>query len=296
MARPERPRRAPERPKTTRAQPGRAKPAGAKARTKPARTKPTTSATRLAELRALRRRVRALDREIEARDEFLATVAHELRNPIAPVYLQAQMLLATAKEAGKAAIPAVTLVPQFQGFRQQIEKFLATLERLADVSRISAGNIERQLVDLELGAVVRDVAAELGRELTLSGSRLELRAPRPVDGRWDRLHVEQIVRNLLSNAIRYGLGTPITVSVAARGARATLTVRDRGVGIALADQARIFERFERTADGRRAGGLGVGLWIVRRLCAAAGGTVSVTSRPGKGATFTVMLPRRADET
>ena len=113
-------------------------------------------------------------------------------------------------------------------------------------------------------------------------------------GAWDRVRLEQVCRNLISNAIRFGAGRPIDVSVSADEDFATLQVRDHGVGIAPEQQARIFERFEQAA-AQRTGGFGIGLWVVRSVCAAMGGTVTVESEPGEGACFTVMLPRRSDQ-
>jgi signal transduction histidine kinase len=112
-------------------------------------------------------------------------------------------------------------------------------------------------------------------------------------GSWDRVRLEQICSNLLSNAIRFGAGQPIDITIDADRDFATLEVRDHGVGIAPAQHARIFERFERGTE-QRSGGFGIGLWVVRSICAAMGGTISVDSQPGDGASFTLMLPRRTD--
>src|SRR5262249_36278250 len=112
-----------------------------------------------------------------------------------------------------------------------------------------------------------------------------------VVGRWDRLRIDQIVTNLVSNAVKYGDGKPIAISVRAVGARAELVVRDHGVGIHAKDHARIFGRFERAVSGRSAGGLGLGLWITREFVLALGGSVGFTSEPGKGSTFVGDLPR-----
>src|SRR6185312_11439403 len=106
---------------------------------------------------------------------------------------------------------------------------------------------------------------------------------------------DQIVTNLLSNAIKYGRGQPITIAIDARADRAMLSVADRGIGIGEEDQARIFERFERAVSVRHYGGFGLGLWIVRQIVQALGGTIEVESAPGQGATFTVTLPRSGPE-
>ncbi len=106
----------------------------------------------------------------------------------------------------------------------------------------------------------------------------------------DRTRLEQIASNLVSNAVKYGRGRPISVRVRAEGARVRLEVEDRGIGIAPGDQERIFGRFERAVSSRNYAGLGLGLWIVRRIVEAHGGTIAVRSAPGEGSTFTMDLP------
>jgi signal transduction histidine kinase len=117
--------------------------------------------------------------------------------------------------------------------------------------------------------------------------------PASLPGTWDRLALEQILDNLVTNAIKYGDGKPIDVAAVADADACVVTVRDRGVGIRPEDQARIFERFERVAEhAARAGGFGIGLWLVRQLVDAMGGTIEVSSNRGEGSAFTVRLPAR----
>ena len=124
-----------------------------------------------------------------------------------------------------------------------------------------------------------------------------MQAAAPVEGSWDRLRLEQILTNLLSNAVKYGAGRPISVEVGAAGpgddAEAWIAVRDRGIGMSEGELGRIFGRFERAVSERNYGGLGLGLWIVRQVVDAMGGSISVESQPDRGSTFTVRLPRRA---
>ena len=110
----------------------------------------------------------------------------------------------------------------------------------------------------------------------------------------DRLRLEQVFTNLLGNAIRFGAGRPVSVSLRRLGERAVLRVSDRGIGISPEDQARIFDRFERAVSVRNFGGLGLGLWISRQIVEASGGAIRVESAPGRGAAFTVELPVSAE--
>ena len=137
-------------------------------------------------------------------------------------------------------------------------------------------------------------SASFEAELAVARCELRVTTPVAVTGWWDRLRLDQICRNLVSNAIRFGAGHPIHVTVEADDADATLIVRDYGVGIPRQKQDVIFERFERGPENSRSGGFGIGLWVVRNLCAAMGGSVSVKSAAGAGSTFAVSLPRRPD--
>jgi signal transduction histidine kinase len=178
---------------------------------------------------------------------------------------------------------------QLRGVEQRLHRLLETLDRLLDVSRLSTGRIDLQFETVNLGEVVREVVGTLDAQLAMARCQLML-SERGEDstGTWDRLRVEQICRNLLSNAIRFGAGRPIEVEVIGHRDHATLMVCDHGIGIAREQQARIFERFER--GEQRSGGFGIGLWMARTICAAMSGTLDVASEVGQGACFTVMLP------
>jgi signal transduction histidine kinase len=117
-----------------------------------------------------------------------------------------------------------------------------------------------------------------------------IEAPTPVRCVFDGARMDQVVSNLLSNAIKYGAGRPIRLAVLRCGASVRLEVEDHGIGIAAELQERIFGRFERAVSGREYPGLGLGLWIVRRLVEAHGGTIRLRSAPREGATFMVELP------
>jgi signal transduction histidine kinase len=127
-----------------------------------------------------------------------------------------------------------------------------------------------------------------------AGCRIHLAVQDRVCGRSDKTAIEQVIENIVSNAIRYGAGQPIDVEFTAEGNIVRLTVADCGIGISEADQARIFEQFQRGAGGNTAGGFGVGLWITKQLVVAMGGSVSVASTLGSGSTFTVTLPLTTD--
>ncbi|AUX37920.1 MULTISPECIES: ATP-binding protein [Sorangium] len=226
---------------------------------------------------------------IKRRDEFLALAAHELKTPLTPLRLLAGSVL----RALQRNAPAEALQEKTAVILRQVDRLSELVDELLDVSRLTAGRLGLQIEEVDLAAVVRDVAWRFRDSLSRAGYDLRVAADEPVSGRWDRTRVDQIVTNLLSNAAKYGAGKPIDVEVAGDDRTARLVVRDQGIGIAPQDHVRIFERFERAADHASYSGLGLGLWIVRHVLAALGGTIRVESELGAGTTFIVELPRRA---
>lgn len=234
----------------------------------------------------------ALRHEIALRDEFISTAAHELRNPISPVYMQLEYLKETIR-ASSSPIQPRWLLTQLEAITARFERFLESLNRLLDASRLGAGHLVLLPERCDLVEVTRVVLAAAQRQLEASECAVELEAPEAVTGWWDRLRLEQIVGNLVSNAARYGAGRPISIRIVEAPEAVHLTVRDHGIGIAAEDLPRIFQRFERARNVGRSAGFGIGLWVVAELCRAMGGKIEVESELGRGATFTVALPRRS---
>jgi signal transduction histidine kinase len=144
---------------------------------------------------------------------------------------------------------------------------------------------------MDLRELVAAVTHRLADEAEAVRSPVRLTAGDPVPGAWDRRRLDQVVTNLVTNAIKYGKGKPIELEVAAAPGRAFVRVIDHGIGVSRADCARIFGRFERAVSSKHYSGLGLGLWIAREIVEAHGGTIEVEETPGGGATFTVELAR-----
>jgi signal transduction histidine kinase len=228
-----------------------------------------------------------LEQALQARDEFLSIAAHELRNPMHSLLLQVSAAVQVARQQG-----VVSLVRRLERVQQIVDRYVKRASLLLDVGRMNATRMPAQLESVDFAEVVREVVESYAPEATFNRSPMHVKVPPTLCGRWDRLALEQIVSNLISNAIKFGAGTPIDVTLTMEGAeRARFEVRDRGVGIADADQERIFGRFERVSSqpGHPAGA-GVGLWLVRGLVEAQNGSISVHSASAQGATFTVLLP------
>ena len=227
---------------------------------------------------------------IRARDEFLSVASHELRTPITTLTLQVDGLLRMLQGQVTGAL-SDKLSRRLDVTRRQVDRLAGLVTTLIDVSRITSGRVQlsRQLADL--CEVVRSVAERFTEEALRSGSSLRFERHPPIWGNFDVARVDQVLTNLLTNAIRYGRGRPIVAGLSGDRERARFWVEDQGIGIPSEHQARIFQRYERAAPSTNYAGLGLGLWISRQLVEAMGGTIGVLSREGVGSTFTVEIPR-----
>jgi signal transduction histidine kinase len=223
------------------------------------------------------------ERALALREEFIALASHELRTPLTPLKLQLQLLRRTAGDPEQRR--------RLEQVDRQVERLVRLVEELLDSSRMASGNWSLRRERVDLGALAQDVVAGMETELSAAGCRVGVRVSGPVGGEWDPTRLQQVVTNLVTNAMKFGAGKPITVSVRGEGDQAELQVTDEGVGVPRREQQRIFEPFERSRQARDIAGLGLGLYVVRTVVEAHGGRVTVRSQPGHGATFTVRLPR-----
>ncbi|WP_431857543.1 sensor histidine kinase [Azospirillum sp.] len=244
--------------------------------------------SREAELAA---RIEELEEAVRARDAFLAIAAHELRNPMYALSLHLHVALQLAQAGGNA-----DLTDALQGATRSLARYVDRATTLLDVSRINSGHKDLHIGAVDFAAVVRQVADSHAAEAAYTGATLRLDVPDSLHGRWDALALEQIVGNLVSNAIKFGADGPVDVILAAEGDEVRLTVRDQGPGIPPVELERIFGQFEQVVSGPARAGFGVGLWLVRSLVEAHGGRIAVDSSPGAGAAFTVRLPLDATST
>jgi signal transduction histidine kinase len=228
---------------------------------------------------------------IQARDQFLAIAAHELRTPLATLALLVDHLVATlGPESPNPAGPSAH-GQQLELLKRQVDRLTALVVQMLDVSRITGGGLQLTPVPIDLRDVVRDVVDRFELEIARRHVSVTVDAPVPVPGAWDAARVEQVVTNLLSNALKYGAGRPIEISVHGEPARALLVVRDHGVGIPEDEQDKVFGPFARATTARYHPGLGLGLWIVQQIVQASAGRITLESRAEEGSTFTVELPR-----
>ncbi|MBK6009196.1 hybrid sensor histidine kinase/response regulator [Ramlibacter ginsenosidimutans] len=236
-----------------------------------------------------------LQRAVSMRDDFMSMIAHELRNPLNSVYLQAQL---RRKMVGGPRQPdAQAMLRMVERDERQIRSMVRLLDDMLDVSRVRTGKLTIVPAPFDLVASAQVVVEAIQEQGKATGVQVTLSAPPTLEIVGDEFRIEQVITNLLTNALRYGQGKPVAVAVGLREEvpEAFVSVRDQGMGIAAADQERIFEQFERTEGAAQVAGLGLGLYIARQIAQAHHGRLEVRSAPGEGAEFVLSLPLAAPD-
>lgn len=228
---------------------------------------------------------------IQIRDEFLSIASHELLTPLTALQANVQSLMRQRRQ-GEPVSPE-RLERGLEIADRQVQRLTRLVRELLDVSRIESGRGRLDPEPFDLSGLVEELVVRYREEAERHGSEMHVDAPPGATGVWDRDRLEQVITNLISNAIKYGNARPIHVEVGSDASTAWVAVRDRGIGIAPERLPTIFQRFERAAPGSGYGGLGLGLYIAQQITEAHGGRIAVSSTPGKGSCFTLILRRDA---
>jgi signal transduction histidine kinase len=230
-----------------------------------------------------------LQRALGVRDEFLLLASHEFRTPLTVLQLQADCLTGGRGARGAVALDEVVL-RRIERLKSQIDRMAQLIERLLDVTELSSQPLRLSRARTDLRALVVGVVERSRDWIESAGCALTLEPMQEAIGSWDPVRLESVVMSLLANALKYGAGKPVRLSVELRNDVARLTVRDEGVGISQEDQARLFEKFSRASPTQNYGGFGFGLWIVSLLVRAHDGTIELASEKDHGTTVVVNLP------
>jgi signal transduction histidine kinase len=238
-----------------------------------------------------RRKAAKAEKAVRERDVFLSVAAHELRTPLTALQLKLQGLDQLLRKALSGTPYVEKTTARVGDALRQTGRLTELVERLLDVSRIAAGQLAINPGPVDLASVVRDVTSDFREKASQARTEINVTVEGDASGHWDRQRIEQVVINLVSNAVKYGRGSPVDVLLQGTDSLVRLTIADRGIGISDADLRRIFQPFERAAPIENYGGLGLGLYIARRIVEAHGGRIEVSSLPEQGATFVVTLPK-----
>jgi PAS domain S-box-containing protein len=227
---------------------------------------------------------------IRVRDDFMSIASHELRTPITSIKLQMQSLARRLARDPSVAIASEQLLRIVTQTDRALDRLVRLIGDMLDISRIQEGKLSIQGKPADLGEIAHEVLDRLEAALSAANIPLKLELSPGVTGVWDRDRIEQIVTNLVTNAIRYAPGAPLTVRVSRAGTRGELRVADQGRGIASEHLEQIFDRYVRLESSDNVGGLGLGLFISRQIAVAHGGELRAESEPGQGTVFVLSLP------
>jgi PAS domain S-box-containing protein len=230
-----------------------------------------------------------LQAAVSARDDFLSIASHELKTPLTTLQLQLEMLRRSFWDEDQG-FDRQKINRRLNGFQEQLNRLSVLVESLLDVTRIRGDQLELQRTKFDLHALAEEVIERIHSQPSNKGLKIRLLGEKRLFGVWDKTRLDQVLTNLLLNAIKYGDGSQIDVRLKSEKGTIQLHVKDRGIGIRDEDQLRVFDRFERAAS-HNYGGLGLGLYITRRLVERHGGKVWLKSEIKKGSTFFVQLPK-----
>lgn len=233
-----------------------------------------------------------LSKTLQTRDEFFSIASHELKTPINSLGLKMQILDRQIRKIQEDLVPKKMVLDAVTFSKSQMSRLVSLIDNLLDISRIRMNRLTVDPTQFDFVELVNEVVSRMEDQARQVESHISVHAAAPVAGEWDRLRLEQLIVNLISNAIKYGSGEPISVTVMADEDTVTLKVKDNGVGISRKDQARIFEQFERASPTGNIAGLGLGLYIVKKIVEAHKGIIRLESEVGRGSEFIVELPRR----
>ncbi|WP_409318992.1 ATP-binding protein [Pseudomonas sp. KCJK9016] len=231
-----------------------------------------------------------LEQAVRMRDDFMSIVAHEVRTPLNGLILETQLRKMHLARDNAAAFTLDKMHAMVDRDERQIKSLIRLIEDMLDVSRIRTGKLSIRPSRFDLVQLVDNLLQNFAQQIEAAETEVSFTADGPVEGHWDEFRIEQVVTNLLTNALRYGGKSPIQVRVYREGNEARVEVADRGIGISEENQKRIFQQFERVSAKTVVAGLGLGLFISEQIVAAHGGSIVVESKINEGALFRVCLP------
>ncbi|QQS44228.1 HAMP domain-containing histidine kinase [Candidatus Roizmanbacteria bacterium] len=228
--------------------------------------------------------------EIKARDEFLSIASHELKTPLTLSLLQIQRALHNIRNVSLANFSVQKLMDMLESVEQQTDRLSKMISDLSNVSLITTGRMKLEPTEIDLAVIVKEAVEHVKISMRKPDHPITTDIKGSCVGIYDKVRIEQVITNLLTNAIKYGDNKPIDVKIEKKSDRYNIIVQDRGLGIPKNMQSKIFGRFERGNGHGNIKGLGVGLYITHQIIAAHEGKIHLKSKPGKGSTFIVELP------
>lgn len=241
-------------------------------------------------LQKLKEKEEQLSAALKIREEFLSIASHELKTPLTSLRLQAEFRKRAYEKGTLKTMDDKKIGQLIDGDLRQITRITRLIDDMLDISRIDSGKLSVHANTFDLAKAAVEVIERCRPQFDANNVTVLFQSEGQVIGNWDQFRIEQVITNLLINALKYGQGKPVEVSVFNDNNSAVLKVKDYGSGISKENQTRIFERFERAVEGRQISGLGLGLFIAKQIIEIHNGKISVESELGKGSVFKVELP------
>ena len=238
----------------------------------------------------LRQTKAELEDAVRMRDDFMSIVSHELKTPLNTLILEVQLRKLQLSRNNLTAFSEERLRNMVDKDERQVQSLIRLIDDMLDVSRIRTGKLSIRPSRTDLAELVGNVVESFAAQMEACGCELRLERAESIIGVWDAFRIEQVLANLLTNAMRYGAGKPVWVSVTSCADGACIEVRDNGIGISPQSLERIFCQFERAEGSEGSAGLGLGLFIADQIVRAHNGRIQVQSEEGQGSQFRVLLP------
>lgn len=232
---------------------------------------------------------KALD-EIRIREEFISIASHELKTPLTSTLLKLQLVLHNVRNVTLANFSVQNLLSMLESAELQSKRLSRMINDLLNVSMIRTGRLELEKEECNITEIAKEVFGRFNEKAEKEGVTLHLYTKGDILGKYDRVRLEQVISNLISNAMKYGKGKPVEIKVTKQGNTAKISVKDNGIGISKDNKVKIFNLFERGVQNHEYKGLGIGLYITNQIVTAHNGKIVVMSRPNQGSEFIVEIP------
>lgn len=231
-------------------------------------------------------------REIQAHDEFISIASHELKTPLTTTLLKLQTVLDNIRNVSLANFSIQNLLEMLESAEQQAQTLGKMITDLLNVSLIRRGRMQLELEQVDLSEITKEIVKRFSEKARKENTEIQLKTHNNLKGYFDKVKIEQVITNLISNALKYGEQQPILIALNKAGSTGRISVKDSGVGVPRDVQQKIFNLFERGITIGNNSGLGIGLFVSNQIVKAHRGKILLASKPGKGSIFTIELPLR----
>jgi signal transduction histidine kinase len=244
----------------------------------------------ISEIIQARKKIEEHQKELEQRDAFLSICSHELKTPLTILLTQAQLALKKISMNNELVLDREVVKTMLEKNQQQFLKLNHLIDDMLDLRRIKSGKLTMHFEKIDLAELIKEIISNTFYGLDQALGKFVIRSIEPLKGFFDRFRMEQVINNLLVNAIKYGGENFIEIEIGQKNEMAKIQIRDTGAGINQKDHFRIFEQYTQVGNEESVSGLGIGLFVTKEIVNAHQGIIYVESILGKGSNFILELP------